>query len=267
MTKTLTAAFVINVLSLANVTAQTVPPSCTGDNNMLAIIDRPSVGYSPCTVGNKILYIESGYSYQILTPSAYGHNLPQTEMRFGIMNNTEIEFFPPNYFEQSNPSQSALSATTLGLKHVFYFDSHQMITGQGYVTPPSGNQYFGTTNTSFIINGIYGYNFDSGFSFVTTLGVAANAAPIANPAKNYYTFNPIIDLGLPITEKIAAYLEVYSQSKTALDQGWGVSMDGGLIFLAEKNLTFDVSAGQRMSGYLGGMDHYFGAGFVIALGL
>ncbi len=247
--------------------AQTIPPECSGDNNMIAIIDRPSVGYSPCTVANKTLFIESGYAYQKLTPSGYAHNLPQTEMRFGIINNTEIEFFPPNYNEQNNPSQSGFGYTSLGLKHVVFFDSKQIISVQGYVTPPSGNQYFGTSKTSFLLNGIYGYNFASGIGLAGTFGLAANASPPANPAQTYYSFNPIIDLGLPITSTLAAYLEVYSQSKTALDQGWGVSMDGGLILLAEKNLTFDVSAGQRISGYLGGVDHYFGAGFVIALGL
>lgn len=234
---------------------------------MLSIIDRPSVGYSPCSVPNKTLYIESGYAYQLLTPSGYAHNLPQTEMRFGIINNTEIEFFPPNYYELNSPSLSGYGATSLGLKHILFFDTHQIVTVQGYVTPPSGNQYFGTVNTGFLLNGIYGYNFDSGVGIAVTLGWAANAAPPIVPAKDFYTFNPIIDIGLPITEQLAAYIEVFSQSKTALNQGWGVSMDGGLILLAQNNITLDISAGQRISGALGSVDHYFGAGFVIALGL
>ena len=267
MKKTITA-ILISYLCLIDLSpAQTVPPSCLGDTNMINIIDRPSVGYSPCTVGNKTLYIESGFSYQKFTPSGYGHNLPQTEMRFGILENTEIDFFPPNYLEQNNSSQSGFSPTSLGLKSILYFDSHQIVTAQGYVTPPSGSPSFGTVNTSYLINGIYAYNFDSGFSVFTTLGVAANAAAPSYPQKNYYTFNPLIDIGLPITQKISGYLEVFSQSRTAIDQGWGVSMDGGLLFLVDKHLTLDVSAGQRISGYLGAVDHYYGAGFVIALGL
>lgn len=253
---------------LANISlAQTSsPPACTSDNRMLTIIDRPSASYSPCTVESKTLYIESGYAYQKLTPSGNGQNLPQMEMRLGLTDHTEIEYFPPNYFVQPSPYQSGFAEMSLGLKHVFYFDSHQIVTAQGYVSPPSGSQYLGTAKTSFFINGIYDYTFDSNFSIVTNLGIASNSAPPAFPAKNYYSFNSTINLGLPIANNIAGYIETYSQSKTALNQGWGVSMDGGLIFLVKKHLTIDVSAGQRIAGYLGNTDHYFNAGFVIALG-
>lgn len=247
--------------------AQTSPSTCVGKYSMLSIIDRPSVGYSPCTVPTNNLYIESGYDYINTISSGYLYSLPQTEMRFGIINNTEIDFFPPNYYELSSPSAKGFGSTSLGLKHIFYFDSHQIITVQGYITPPSGNQYFGSAQTSFLLNGIYSYNFDSGFNIVGTLGVAANAPPAVLPTKTYYTFNPIIDLGLPITKTIGGYLEVYSQSKTAINRGWGVSVDGGLIFLVKKNLTFDISAGQRIIGYLDQTTHYFGAGLVLSLGL
>lgn len=247
--------------------AQAIPPACTDDNTLMALIDRPSVGFSPCTVANKRIFIESGYDYQKIIPIGNGYSLPQTEIRIGTINNTEIDIFPSSYQTQTAPKQSGFNDNSIGIKHVLFFNKNQLFTVQGYVTPPSGNQYFGTTNTSYLLNAIYNYNFDSGLGVYTTVGFASNSSPPISPTKNFYSFNPIIDIGWSFGDKLSAYLEFYSESKTAIDQGWGVSMDGGFIFLTAKNVTLDVSAGQRICGFLDNIDHYFGAGIVVAFGL
>ena len=230
---------------------------------MLALVDRPSVAFNPCTIPAKTLFIESGYAYQKLSPKGYTHDMPQTELRLGLGHNVEVDIFPPNYTEQTTPSQSGLSYSSVGLKYIAYFDSHQLLTLQGYISPPSGNQYFGAINTGFLINGIYNYNFDSGISFSTLLGLASTSAPPYSPEKNYYSINPIIEFGVPLNDHITSYIELYSQSKTAINQGWGLSMDGGLMFLVSSNTTLDVSCGQRIVGALNNVDHYFGAGFAV----
>ena len=257
----------VSYLLLPIAYASNVPPACSGDNTMIALIDRPSVAYSPCTVPDKTLFVESGYAYQLLTPSGYAHNIPQTELRFGLPHNTEIDVFPPNYFEQNQPPEKGFGSTLIGMKHALFFNEHQLLTLQGYISPPSGNQYFGTSTVSYLLNAIYNYNFDSGIGVSTTLGFASNSSSRASPTNNFYTFNPLIDIGWSFTDNLGGYLEFYGQSKTALNQGWGVSVDGGLILLAAKNITLDLSCGQRITGYLDGVDHYFEAGFVVALNL
>jgi hypothetical protein len=261
------ASIISHLLIPSILYAEHIPPTCSGDTALLSILDRPSVAFSACTVPSKAISIESGYSYQKATPSGYSHNVPQTELRIGLINNTEIDIFPPNYNETSNPFQAGFSSGSIGLKHVLFFDANQLASFQGLVTAPSSNPYFGSINTGFLINAIYSYSFNSGVSISPSVGFASVSSSSDFPTKNYYSINPILTMGWSLTDKINPYLEVYSQSKTAIDQSWGVSMDGGLIFLIAHNVSLDVSAGQRIAGFINSVDHYFGAGFSFALGL
>ena len=254
----------IGIFYRAFVYANDLPPTCQG--GISAIIDRPSVAYGACTVPAQQLYIEQGFDYQILTPKSYGYNLPQTELRYGLTNHTEIAVNTPNYFSQVTPKQTGTSAINIGLKQELYYDAHQLLTWHGYIVPASGSYFVGTDKTSFLLQGIYSYSFDSGINVAGTLGWASNAAPPAAPAPTFYTFNPIVDIGWSFNETVSGYLELYSQSKTSLDAGWGLSFDGGIIIQLMKNLTCDFSGGQRIVGYQNNTDHYFGTGFAISLG-
>lgn len=257
-----------SLLVIAVAHAEHTPPTCSGDNALLAILDRPSVAFSACTVPNKASSIEAGYTYQNMVSNGHSYNVPQTELRIGLINNTELDIFPPNLNETSNPFQLGFGSTSIGLKHVAFFDLHQLATVQGYITAPSSNSAFGSKNLGFLINGIYNYSFASGLSISSSLGFASvPSPPSAVDTQNFYTINPIITVGWSLTEQISPYIEFYSQSKTAIDQGWGVGLDVGLIVLVAHNVSVDVSGGQRVSGAIGGVDHYFGAGFSFALGL
>lgn len=243
------------------------PEQCLGANSMPTVLDRPSVAYSPCTVGNKTVYVESGYAYERRTPNGYGYNLPQTEIRFGIINNTEIELFPPHFYAQNDPAQSGTGPNSLGLKHILFFNDSSIWTLQGYVTPPSGSRYYGTIDSSFLLNSIYSLYFSSGFNISTTLGLASNAAPSDAPADTFYTFNPIIDIGWNFTDKLAGYVELYAQSKYNVNSGFGLSTDGGLLYQLTPHVVLDVSYGHRIAGYLNNTNYYYGAGLTFAFGL
>lgn len=258
--------FIVNYLIPFALQAQNIPPVCGGNNTLIALIDRPSVAYSPCTVPAKMMLIESGYTQQKFISRGRGFYLPETELRLGLRNNTEIDLFPPSYNKQNHPLQSGFGSISIGLKHALFFDTRQLLSLQGYITPPTGNQYFGTLNTSFLINAIYNYNFNSGVGISTSFGFAANSSPASAPNKTYYTFNPILLIGWSLKHNLDAYIEFYGQSKTAVNQGLGVSVDGGLILLVAKNITLDIVFGQRIFGYLNNVEHYLGTGFVLAFG-
>lgn len=257
----------IYYLMLPPLFAEEVPLLCSGPGALLAIADRPSVAYSACTVLDKNVQVESGSSYLIGTYNTYSTNLPQTEMRFGIINDSEIDVFLPNYIEQSRPPIAGSSATAIGLKHIFYSNKHNILTLQGYVSPPSGGKYYGTINTSFLLNGIYNYTFDSGLNITTSLGYAGNAAPSITPFPNYYTFNPIIDIGWSFTDSLTGYFEIYSQSKSAINQGWGVSSDGGFLYLLTSYISVDASFGHRIFGYLGNVNYYYSLGLIFSFAI
>lgn len=255
--------FLLLVMGLPTILPAQTPTSCNG---LLALIDRPSVAFSPCTAPAKTVLIENGYSYQQLRPEGFAHVLPQTEVRIGLAANTEIDILPAVYSWQSTPRQAGWGVTNLGLKHIAYFDDQQLVTLQGYVTTPSGGKFYGTRSPEFLLNGIYSINFSSGLGISALLGFASYNEPPVQGNEQFYSFNPIVVIGWPFGERISSYLEFYSQSNTAPDQGWGVNSDIGLIYLLNPHVTLDVTYGHRISGVLNNLNQYVGLGAVVKLG-
>lgn len=251
------------LLSLQFSYAQTTPNSCEG---ILALVDRPSVAFSACTAPSKTVLIENGYNYQQLDQSGFAHVLPQTELRLGLIANTELDIFPAVYSWQSAPRQLGWGSTSIGLKHIAYFDAHQLITLQGSIAPPSGGVNYGSRKTGFLVNGIYNYNFDSGLGISALMGVQSVIQPPNAGSEQYYSVNPILIVGWPWLDELNSYIEFYGQSKTAPTEGWGVNADAGLIFMVSSNLTIDLVYGHRISGLLNNMGQYVGGGFVVKLG-
>lgn len=251
----------------ASISSAQVPPLCHGGaNSLLALVDRPSIAYNPCTVPAQKVLIETGYNFQQLIPQNNAHLFPQTEIRIGLINNTEIDLFPPQYNYQTPEPTSGFSASSIGLKHVAYYDEHQLISMQGYITPASGSNYYGTRDTGFLINAIYNYGFDSGVSISTLTGLLSSSDAPAEGGQSFYSFNPIVVVSWSLSERLSPYAELYGQSKTASNQGWGLSADIGFNYLVSNNLTIDIEYGQRLSGQIGAIKRYIGAGFVLMLG-
>lgn len=238
-------------------------PLCSGDNRMLSLVDRPSEALSACIVPAQSLLIESGYTYQQSTPNGFSHNVPQMEWRLGLGRHTEIDFLPPTYSWQSAPRQVGYGLMTLGAKHLAYYDDHQLATLQAAVSPPSGGQNFGSRKNAYMVNGIYNYSFDSGLCIAAQMGFASFVTQPVDGNQRYLSMNPLLLAGWPLQEKINVYFEVYAQSRTAPNQGWGVNADTGLVFLAAKNLTLDVVYNQRLYGALNGLERSFGGGLVL----
>lgn len=258
---------VLIFLIYVNASGEQIPPLCAGGvNQLLTLVDRPSIAYSPCTVPKQLILIESGYNYAQVIPRNNAHIVPQTEIRIGIMNNSEIDIFPPQYIYQFPIKASGFTSSSIGLKHVAYYDEHQLITLQGYITPSSGSDYYGTRSTGFLINAIYNYGFDSGVSISTLAGLLSSADSPNQDNQRFYSFNPIVVLGWSLSDKLAPYIELYGQSKTASNEGWGLSMDTGFNYLVAKNLTVDMEYGQSISGGISGIKRYIGAGFVLLIG-
>lgn len=259
------SCLLLSCLSAIDAHSSDIPPACSSDNAMLNIVDRPSASFSPCTVPEKTLYIESGYTYLDLQPEGYGHSYPQEEWRLGLPYNTELEYFPPNYLRQFPGDIGGYGPNSVGLKHIFFFDARQIITLQGALTIPSGDRYYGTRKTLYTLNAVYNYNFDSGLGITLTAGGSSNTtAPIDN-SELFYSVNPIALISWPVGSNVSPYVELYGSSKTAPDESWGLVFDTGIIFLVHKNITLDVVYGQKVEGNLNSIAHYVGTGVVLHL--
>jgi hypothetical protein len=243
-----------------NAFADTVSNPCAG---LLAIVDRPTVADSACVVPYGNIVGEFGYQYQELRMDGQQQNFPEAEIRLGLPGNNELVVLLPNYIHQTKPSQSGDSATTVGIKHEIGYTQHWLGAVESLFLLPSGSNNFGSEGLGVTVNGIISYTFNPQFNLTFMLGETSQTTSNSQGGKRYTSTNPDLVFTWSPMEKIDIYAEVYGQSNTGPDAGSGFNFDGGIIYLLSKNLTIDIEYGQRLSGALGGFNHYIGAGFAI----
>jgi hypothetical protein len=249
--------------------AATAPPSCSGPSGYLAVIDRPTVEDSGCVVPQGMADIEGGAIAGNLYPAPGGryYMLPNLAVRWGLPDNSELVWLPPNFQHQSlngglgNPAATmhGFGPTTVGIKHVLGWNDHWQWTAEALATLPSGDSTFGSHGTGGALNAIVSYgNGPLGLSLM--VGATSQTEPTAAGGQRFQSFNPDLVVTWASTARVQLFGEIYSQSHSAYEQSWGTSADGGVQYLVTPDLVVDVEEGVRLQGSLGGFSNYTGVG-------
>ncbi|WP_367608368.1 transporter [Legionella sp. W05-934-2] len=240
-------------------------PLCSGPNNLLSLSDRPSVASSSCTVGTKSIVVESGFERDKTLQNTEHRIYPNSDLRYGLSEMSELDILPSAYNRYQKPTDSGFGITTIGYRRIAYHDTNQIVTFLGFIRLPSGSRIWGSRKGGFQLKGIYTHSLPSGFGFTTIADVSLFSDPPISGGKSYYSFNPIGLISWSPIDPIQIYWEVYSQSKTDSESGWGVNGDIGLMILLSKNLMVDLNYGHRIAGALSDLHHYVGCGLVVRL--
>jgi hypothetical protein len=244
------------------------PPSCGGPSGFLAVIDRPTAEDSGCVVPQGMSDIEAGATAGNLYPAPGGrfYMLPNLALRFGLPDNSELVWLPPNFQHQSvagGPGAATtvhgFGPTTLGLKHVLGWTDHWQWTAEALATLPSGDSTFGSHGAGGALNAIVSYgNGPLGLSLM--IGATSATEPTAAGGQRFESFNPDLVVTWAAAARVQLFGEVYSQSHSGYRQGRGTNADGGLQYLVTRDLVVDVEEGARIQGRLGGFSNYTGVG-------
>lgn len=245
------------------VLADTIDDPCGGSSAFLNLVNRPSVGDSACVVPFKQAILEAGYQYQKLNPTGYQQNYPEAQFRLGIPANTELNMTLPTYVTQSVAPQSGYTPTIVGIKHELGYTKNWVVTVESLFALPTGSANFGSDGLGVAINGIANYTLNSLIDFTFMLGASTQTQPSNSGGQRFTSINPDMVLSYALTSKANLYGEVYGQSKTGPNQGSGFNFDGGILYLLRPFVTVDLEFGQRISGNLGGFNHYVGTGIAI----
>ena len=91
----------------------TISPSATLSSQVDYWIDpdRPHIADSSVNVPKGLMLQENGFQQLYLNRSSRTFDFPETLMRLGITDRTELRFNAPNFFSQSAPSQNPIFAT------------------------------------------------------------------------------------------------------------------------------------------------------------
>ena len=241
------------------VLANTTEDPCGGPSELLNLIDRPTYGDSVCVVPFKKVVLELGAQYQTISPATnYGENFPQSELRIGLPAKNEFFLLLPNYTHQSISPYTGFSATKGGIKHGLGYSNNWIASVETLITLPSGTNTFGNNEFGVTINGIANYSFNPSFNITYLLGISSQSQ--STDAHRYTSINPDVVLTYVYNPKVNFFGEVYGQSKTAANMGSGFNFDAGVVYLLVPKFAIDLEIGHRISGLLGGFEHYLGAG-------
>ncbi len=247
---------------------------CSGPSALLAILDRPTVSTSPCTVPRGRFLLEMGFQRARPRAPVSGKmdNYPQTEVRIGLPGRNEFVLFPPNYNFQrtrSGPDStteevSGYSALTLGFKHELGYTEQWLGAVQALFTVPSGNSAFGTKGLGVALNGMASYVLSEQVGLTIQLGISSQTDPALAGGQRFTAFISNLVVAWQPKERFQFYGEFYGQSSTGPGKGAGYNADGGIQYLITPHWEVDLEGGVRLAGDLGGFSHYFGVGMGVS---
>lgn len=224
--------------------------------SLLAVLNRPTVADSVCSVKSGKIIVEGGYQYQETYPDE-GHqsNFPAMDLRLGLPDLNEASILLPYYVWNTG-----YTATVLRFKHQFLPDGPWVYAAEGFLTLPTGSKENGSEGFGYTISGIVQYNFTQAISLSFQYGLASLTASSNEGGGRYFTVNPDLVFAWQPLDPLQFYIEIYGQSKTGPDESSGFNADAGIQYLISEALEIDLEYGQRLSGELGGFARYVGAG-------
>jgi hypothetical protein len=256
--------FILTVEINIQAFAEAISNPCGNNNSgLLNILDRPTVGDSACVVPFGKALLEAGYQFQKSSEPGYQQNFPEAELRIGLPANNELVILPPNYVHQTIIPNSGFNATTVGIKHEIGYNKHWLGAVEALYTLPTGSNAFGSHGLGAAFNGIISYTFNPKFNLTFMLGGTTQTESDFNGGQRFNSINPDLVLTYAPADKLNFYAEIYAQTKTGPTEGSGSNCDAGIIYLLSPNFTVDLVFGQRISGNLGGFNHYIGSGLGI----
>lgn len=175
--------------------------------SLSAIVTRPTVTNSVCTVRPNHVLIETGYLN--LTSTAGNGNTatyPQAAIRIGTkIPALEVDVTPPQLTRTT--AGGLLTGSTdagAGLKYVFGYSPKFSWGGQASFTEPTGTNAFSANGSteSYALNGSYA------LTPVFSLGTTLTSSSLANGAQRWSSFAPSLVLGASLPNSSGVYAEI-----------------------------------------------------------
>ncbi|MHB8703914.1 MAG: transporter family protein [Candidatus Tyrphobacter sp.] len=259
-----------SILATAATPAQTpTPDPCAG---LLAELNRPTVGYSPCAAERGTVVAELGYQNTQIGPSRSRTTqiqIAQGFIRYGVTPRFELDLVGPNDVLQRNAvgSTAGFTDTGIGFKYELPPASRWEIGFDGLYSTPNGARTLTAGNATYTANADVSYNLTPATSIGSTLSFAATGgSSAAGVHAKYGTFTPSLLVLQQIDVATQAYVEYVDVSRLAPDAGNRAFMDVGIQRLLGDRLELDVEYGHALTGDPTLRFNYVGAGFGLLLG-
>lgn len=238
---------------------------------IIAIVTRPTITTSACTVRPNHVLIENGYTNTVTTGTGGGvtASYPQPFIRIGTtIPHLELAFTPPsdNRSTVGGPLFEGTSDINFGLKYEIGYTAKAVWGVNAQVSAPTGSppftsggtQYTGNINWTYSLSPVFGLAGTFGFNSFTGF-----AAP--GQVQRFSSFIP----SLTVTAALPANSELFAEyvyfSHAGLNLPGKSLIDGGLIHDFGPNVQVDAEYGFSPTLINGQRQHYVGAGLSFML--
>ncbi len=228
---------------------------------MLATLNRPTVGYSPCAVAPHTTVLEVGYQNTIPGPgaaTAIAAQYPQGFLRYGFAPRIEIDVVGPNV-TKAGAFDSGVAA-----KYEFVPSGKFTVALDGIYLAPNGSAALTAGNATLTANLDASYALNDSVSVGTTLAISSTGGYAANGSHaRYGLFMPSFVLTKQLRSDVQAYGEYVYASRIAPDAGGRAFVDYGVQKLFGTRLEVDAELGRSVSADAASAFRYAGFGFGI----
>lgn len=216
-------------------------PCGAAHTNLLAALNRPSIGYSACAVKRGEAILEAGYANAAgsrgTTP-----NYPQGFFRYGAAPELELDFIDNGKFDSG-----------AGLKYEFWHDDSRALAVDLLFTAPTGNARYTAGAATQTFNLDYAVPLSSRFGAGLTLGMQNGYA-----GGRFFSLLPSAVVSDQWNPRAQAFVEAFAQTRTQPGGGELFGTDAALQYLIAPELEADVEAGRTVVN--GSVSHYAGFG-------
>ena len=238
--------------------------------SLLALVTRPTVTTSGCSVKPGQTLIETGYTNQTTSGAGGGVMVtyPQAEVRIGLPRKWEFDVFVPSWNKTAMaPATSGPGDASAGVKYEFGYTS-RLLTGADVVaTVPTGAAPFtgGGPSYAYDVNAAYTLSPNVGLS--ATAGYNSVSAPGPTGAiERFGTFSPSLVLADMLGRNFQVFAEAYGSTTAGPGLGGRYGVDVGLQKDVGSRLQLDVEYGDTLT-VIGGLHpHYVGFGAAYLFG-
>ncbi|MGH7738131.1 MAG: hypothetical protein ACREMP_09745 [Candidatus Tyrphobacter sp.] len=236
------------------------PNPCAG---LLAELNRPTIGYSPCVAQPGTAVFELGYQHQHNADASSHDQIGQGFLRFGLASRVEADVIGPSDLVRHASGGSAYGLADFGLGFKYELDATQrwQIALDGLYTEPNGARAFTSGDSTFTANVDAAYQATPSLSFASTLAFGASGGfGATGEHARYGVFMPSVLALYQFDDRTQAYAEYVNVSRTAPDLGDSSFLDVGLQRLVHRTIELDVEYGHSLDGTTSQRFNYVGAG-------
>jgi hypothetical protein len=235
---------------------------CGGSTtNLLATLNRPTIGFSACAVKPRQSLWELGYNNVLQSDGTRVAIYPQGFIRFGAAPQVELNIIGPNYQVQNAAGsvQRGFADSGIGAKYEFFQDESNVAAIDFLYSVPTGAPTFTAGAPIATLNLDYGRSLSPASGFGTTLGVQSSyAQDLSGHSARFMSLLPSVSFTTQTNARTQFYAEVYGQTRIRPDGGTLFGIDGGVQYLLTPTVEIDAELGQTVTDL--SRAHYIGFG-------